>query len=327
MNAIAKPLTETVATEPVKIAASGAYDLPNEIYHSDCCAGPSISPSSVKEILSDPSEYWRKSYLNPDAEPREGKQAFNVGTAAHTLVLEPELLHDTIAVVPGDYLASNGALSTKKAKEFVAEQTELGRTVIKPDEWDAVCSIADNVRAHPQVVRSLARGRVEQSLILKDDETGIFLKARPDFMPDESDRFIVDLKTTDRTDIAGWEKSALADLRYDIQAAVMMVVMREVTGIKPAGVLYIVTCKQPPYRVGVRVLRPASDIGRTLLDAGWADTLKAMRIFAECWQTATWPSPWDAVSDIAPPEFVMRQADRNIPRDFESPFGISGVRL
>lgn len=304
-----------------KISATGHYDLTNEEYHGDCCDGPSLSASSIKQLISDPSEYWLHSPLNPNRAPQKVNKAFNVGTAAHTMVLEPDLLAETIAVIPNDMLASNGALSTKAAKAFMAEQTELGRTVIKEDEWKAVCDMADAIRSNSVVMRAMAGTLNEQSLIVKDEEAGIYIKSRPDQMPQESGRFIVDLKTTDRENIGAWERTSMLDLRYDIQGAMMMWALEKVLGIKAAGVMYVVVCKQPPYRVAVRTLRASSYTGRALLDHGWLDIKQGVSTFLECWQTGVWPSPWDTVSDILPPDWYQRQVEKRLEEsNYVSPF-------
>lgn len=304
-----------------KIEASGHYDLPNEVYHGDCCAGPSLSSTTIKQLLRDPADFWRESALNPDRVEREHKQAFNVGTAAHTMVLEPDLLADTIAVVPSEMLASNGALSTKAAKQFVADQTDLGRTVVKPDEWEAVCSMADAIRSHPVAMRAIRGGVIEQSLIVHDEDAGLFIKSRPDVMPVENGRFIVDLKTSALTDIDRWEKTALLDLGYGVQAALMMWALEKVTGVRAAGVMFVVVCKEAPHRVAIRTIRPDTESGRAILDNAWLDIRRAIAIFRECWASGEWPSKWDSVTDITPPDWHLRQIEKRLESEgYNSPF-------
>lgn len=300
---------------PAKITETGYYELSNEDYHGDCCAGPSISASSVKAILADPSEYWRTSPFNPDYKKPETKKQFSVGTTAHTMLLEPELIEDTIAVVPNDMLSSNGALSTKAAKAFVAEQEAAGRTVVKEAEWLAVCNMVEAVQDNDVAMRAIEDGLIEKSLIVKDEETGIFLKARPDVMPQESGRFIVDLKSCGRAEIAAWEKAASVDLRYDIQGAMMMNHTREVYNVEPAGVMYVVVCTEEPNRVAIRTIRPNTEVGLSMLDNGWLDIQKAKRIFAECLETGQWPSPWDKIADLVPPDWRLRQIEKRLQEE------------
>lgn len=307
--------------ELTKVDATGVYDLSNEEYHGDCCAGPSLSTSGMKQLIADPADYWLGSPFNPDREVAERKTAFSVGECAHTMILEPELLQKTISVIPNRLLSSNGAISTKAAKAFRDDQIAAGRTVVTEEQWGAVCAMADSVLQNELLTRALSDGKPEVSLIHKNDETGVFVKSRPDFMPNKSGRFIVDVKTTALKSIEAWEKSAMADLRYDMQAAVMLWAAREVAGIEAVGVMYAVICKEPPYRSAVRIIRPETETGISLLSNGWLDVEKALRIFSECYETGVWPSPWDAATDIEPPEWHMRAVNKRLERgSYITPF-------
>lgn len=290
------------------ISETGLYDLEMDVYHGDCCAGPSISSSGLKQILIDPAVYWDTSALNPAARKVEAKRHFNIGTSAHLFLLEPHLIKEQISVIPSDMLASNGALSTKAAKAFVADQTELGRTVIKEEEWDMVCDMADRLSENETVSRALTDVVVEQSIILKDPNTGVFLKSRPDVMPTQSGRWIVDYKTTDYDDIRAWERQSTADVRLDVQAALQIWAVKEAAGIDPQGVMYVVQSKKPPHRVAIRVIRPGTD----LFNMGRVDLRRAINKFHACITTGQWPSEWDKVCDVTPPDFRLRQIEREL---------------
>lgn len=301
-------MTEPAENIEEKIAKAGVYDIPMEVYHGDCCVGPSISNSGIKQILADPAEYWRKSALNPDRVKGESKRHFNIGTSAHLLFLEPDTVNGLVSVVPSDILASNGAMSTKAAKEFKAKQEELGRTVITENEWNMVCDMADVLADNEIVARALAETDIEQSLFWRDEETGVWLKTRPDTMPRESGRYIVDYKTTDFEDIASWERQATADTRLDIQAASQLWGCKAAAGIEAKGVLYIVQSKKPPHRVALRFVHA----GSLLHEIGRVDLRTGINSFAHCWETGEWPSPWDDVKELNPPDWRMRQIERQL---------------
>lgn len=302
-------MTEPAENIETRIAEAGVYDMDMDVYHGDCCTGPSLSSSSIKQLLADPSEYWRKSPMNPDRVKEEKtKRHFNIGTSAHLLLLEPETVNGLISVIPTELLASNGALSTKAAKEFKAEQEEAGRTVITEAEWQMVCDMADELADNSFVTRALAEVDIEKSLIWPDEETGVWLKARPDAMPRESGRYIVDYKTTDFADIASWEKQSTADVRLDIQAAFQMWGVKAAADIEARGVLYVVQSKKPPHRVALRFIHPRS----LLHDAGRVDLRRGINIFAECWAQGSWPSPWDEVKELTPPDWRMRQIEKHL---------------
>ena len=302
-------MTEPADNIEVKITEAGAYDdIDMEIYHGDCCVGPSISNSGIKQMLADPAEYWRKSPMNPLRVKDEAKRHFNIGTSAHLLLLEPETVNGLISVIPNKKLASNGALSTKAAKEFKAEQEQLGRVVITEAEWNMVCDMADVLSENDYVTRALVGMDIEKSLFWQDEETGVWLKTRPDIMPRESGRYVVDYKTTDFDDIASWEKQATADTRLDIQAASQLWGCKAAAEIEARGVLYIVQSKKPPHRIALRFVHASS----YLHEIGRVDLRRGINSFAHCWETGEWPSPWDDVKELTPPDWRMRQIERQL---------------
>lgn len=315
-------MADTTTLRP-RITATGAYDgLPNEFYHGDCCDGPSISSTSIKSILKDPSVYWHSSYLNPNAKKEGSKRHFAIGSSAHLMLLEPHLVQSEVSVIPNEILASNGALSTKAAKEFVAEQTEAGRAVIKEDEWNMVCDMADVLGNHPMVSRALKDGVIEQSHIFRDPKSGVWIKSRPDFTPNKSGQFIVDYKTTDFEHIEQWEKQALGDIRVDIQAALQMWGVAETRNIAPLGVLYVVQSKKPPHQVAVRFILHGSDsdIARDMLTVARRDLRSGIDAFSICWESGDWPSPWSEVCELLPPNWRRVQIEKQLAADTSTPF-------
>ena len=62
--------------------------LSNEEYHAD----GAISSTGIKDLLKSPYRYWYFSDMNPDPnkEERINTSSTKLGTAFHTLILEPE---------------------------------------------------------------------------------------------------------------------------------------------------------------------------------------------------------------------------------------------
>jgi len=319
----------------------GIYDgLPNEVYHGDCCEGPSISSTGIKACLKDPFTYWQTSPLNPEYARKEAEAKrkvaeagappppaskftrFATGSAAHLMLLEPDLVSQGIAVVPEDMLASNGALSTKAAKAFVQEQAEAGRVVLKPEEWDRICDMADALGSNERVMKLLEGGTVEQSHIWQDPETGVYLKSRPDVMPAPGNPWIVDLKTTDYDDISKWEKAAVADHNLHMQAALQLAGAHVVGGLNPAGVCYIVQNTKNS-RIAFRWF----DVNqhRDLLDVARLNLRKGINAFAHCWEYGDWSGPWEVESGIELPDWLDRQVQRQLENEatvFPGEYGI-----
>lgn len=124
---------------------AGVYHLPADVYHSDPAPEPSLSSSVAKVLIAEtPLHAWTASpRLNPDWEP-EVKKAFDIGTAAHRLVLG---VGEDFEAIPDGMLSSNGAASTKEAKEFIADCRARGVTPLKEAEVEAIHCIARKVGA------------------------------------------------------------------------------------------------------------------------------------------------------------------------------------
>lgn len=306
----------------------GVYDdLDDETYHGDCCPGPSLSSTSIRQVLKDPGDFWDQSILNPavkaakaeeraraEAEgtaPPPGTRKFNKGKAAHLLLLEPHRVEGCVAVIPDDILASNGALSTKAAKAFVAEQTDLGRTVLKEEEWQTICDMADALSADSRVMRLLSGCKLEQSHIWQDHETGVYIKSRPDICPQESGTFVIDYKTTDAADIDQWVNKSLCDFRLDMQAALQMWGAHESLGIETHGVCYIVQSVKTK-RVALRYITNQTATGRDLLAVARQDLRAGINTFARCWSERKWPSYWSGMAEMFPPQRREREIEKQL---------------
>ena len=300
--------SDTPVSGTALISRNGIYDLTNAQYHGQPCDGPSVSASGLKMIIGEsPAAFWRQSDLNPAGERGPQKPAFRIGSAAHTLLLEPEKIAAEIAVIPQAMLAVNGSTNTSAAKEFIADAIYNGKTPIKPGEWLDIQHMRDALAAHPHARRALTKGKPEVSLIMRDAATGVWLKSRPDFMPESSGFYIVDYKTT--ADLSSWDKAACIDLRYDIQAALMLWAAREVAGIEPKGILYLVQEKKPPFQVAMLAFSVDNIGTRALLDCARLDLRQAIDTFDICLKTGNWPTGYELPREITPPGWHQKSAE------------------
>ena len=264
-----------------KITADGLYELTAEEYHSDICAGPSISSTGLRTIHSEGLEaYWATAPENPRRWPSEERGAFRIGEAAHLFLLEPERVERRIAVAPYDDFRK------KEAREWRDEAVEAGKLVVTSAEFRMLGDMRDALAALPEVRGALSAGRAEQSLIWQDKATGAWLKARPDFLPNAKGRFIVDYKTSASLD--RWADKALLDFRYDIQAWLQIEGARLLCDVEPIGVLYIVQSKKPPYSVRLRHLMIGDLWSDAALARGQRDGRAALERFAEASRTGDW---------------------------------------
>jgi hypothetical protein len=261
-----------------RISQPGVYQITMETYHSDCCVGPSVSSGGLNLINSEcPAIFWGRSYLNPNGESDIDTKALAVGKAAHALALgEPEFAA-MFAILPFDSLRTNEAKAWKAATE------EAGKTIIRADDFTMVKAMAEAIKRSPQCSRAFRDGKPEQSLIWQDQETGVWLKSRPDWLPDDpANGWVIDYKTT--ADLRPRKFSAQAfECGYHLQAALQVDACREVLGVDPVGIGHVVQEKTAPYLAELRLFTPEQ------IDFGRREYRRALRIFARCWASKTWP--------------------------------------
>ena len=146
-------------------------DMPELEYH----ARPELSASIAKRLIEPggPAR-WKWEHDNG----RRETKAFDLGHAAHRVVLGAGT---PIACIPDELLASNGATSTKAAREWITQAREQGIVPLKRAEYDQVHDMAAALHAHRGAQALLDRATdVELSAFSADEATGVFLRCRFD---------------------------------------------------------------------------------------------------------------------------------------------------
>lgn len=256
---------------------TGIYaDLDEDTYHADPIREGSLSVSGAKKLLDSPARFkWEQ-------EHREPKKAFDFGHAAHGKVLGKGL---PVAVIPDEFLASNGAASTAKAKAFIAEARERGDVPLKPDEAAVIDAMAAKLTEHSVASRLLSDGVAEQSMFWRDEETRIMLRGRTDWLTKlASGRpCVADYKTTARSANPERFRWEARDFDYHMQDCQYREGLDVLTGEQHAF-LFIVQEKTAPYLVSVVEL---DDDAR---DIGAQRNRVARRIYLDCRTRDQWPA-------------------------------------
>lgn len=257
-----------------RISTPGVYDMPAELYHLDPVEGGSLSSSGARKLLppSCPAlfDHERK---NPPATTAE----FEFGHAAHQLVLGagPELV-----VIEADNWR------TKKAKDERKSAHADGAVALLARDYEQVQAMAAALREHPIAGKIFQpdRGRPEQSLIWQDGPTGVWRRARPDWLPHRTDgRLIIsDYKTARDVDPDGIQR-AVHQHGYQCQAAWYLDGARELGLAEDPGFVFIFQAKEPPYLV------TPVELGATALYIGHDLNRRALDLYAECTASGRWP--------------------------------------
>lgn len=270
------------------IVAKGVYaGIPIETYHRDKSIFDafSISSSGLRAVLRRPSEYWWSSPYNPNAEEPESKPALDFGKAAHMLLLGEDGFAERYVLRPEKYEDDKGVWrpwsgNANACKEWLAKAAKAGKTVITDAEITHIRHMAASLQTKEAVRLGILNGRIERSIFTK--RNGIWLKSRPDVIPNASGDF-VDLKTAASVDDDSLSK-AIFNHGYHIQAGFTRMVVRDVLGPDAfTSFTFAFVEKQPPYDVRIMQLKD-NDI-----DLGERQAMRGLAILAECIERGEWP--------------------------------------
>lgn len=290
------------------ISEPGIYSgVPMEVYHSqNLCDGPSISSSGLRKIFSgSPAHFYCEWDGNPDREEPSDSAAFILGRAAHHLLLGEDDFSTLFIQRPEELNGKPWNGNRTECRNWLAMQEDAGRTVLKPDNIETIRGMARSLAAHPLVKAGALNGMVEQSLVWRCKDTGLWKKARPDCLPNSSGDF-VDLKTCFSVQTDAMQRT-IAEHGYHQQAALVHEGFHAVTGKTPESFTLCFVEKAPPYCVRFVTLW-ASDIA-----LGERQNYAAMDVFARCLKTGEWPGPGGADAEyMSLPEWLTKRIDRDL---------------
>jgi hypothetical protein len=257
--------------------------IPSSEYHADPCDTTSLSSGIAKLLLERPP-YWAWAAhpkLNPEWKQPEPKAAFDIGSAAHALLLEEGA---GIEMVEADNWL------TKAAKEQRDALRAKGITPILTKDFERTLEMSRIASAFlKEYGIDVAKTDNECTMIAEVD--GVLCRTRDDiYMPGR----IIDYKTTG-VSLDGFAKQA-SKFGYDLQAAMYMRVAAELG--EKCEWLFLVQETVAPYPV--QIFRPTLEF----LEVGKRKFAQALAIWSECLLIGDWPGypkdiqlldamPWD----------------------------------
>jgi PDDEXK-like domain of unknown function (DUF3799) len=257
----------------------GIYSgVSNADYHRD----EALGSTSLKTLATRTPAHYQHDLTHP-----KFSDAFTLGTAAHSLILEDSMA-DIVIVEADNWL-------TKFAKEAKAEALAAGFQPLLTKGWVQVQAMRDAVMAHPLAKAAFTDHKAEQSVFW--DEDGLTLKCRPDAWKPGA---LIDLKTARSADPNEFGKTA-HEFGYHQSAA------HYIDGVKAATseelpFHFVLVEKTAPYLVSVVELDwEAIDLGRALND-------RAKRIYRECVESGKWPG-YPNAEPIALPTYAVYQTE------------------
>lgn len=219
-------------------------NMTNDAYHAET---EHLSSSKIKTLLDNPYLF-----LNPPE--REETPYFAIGSATHSLVLEPHKFEEEFAVAP------ECDRRTKIGKEtwenFVT--SSAGKTVLTSQDYETAKNMSEALLKNDYVRFLLQNGVAECSFFSEID--GKKVKCRPDYYREDMG-IIIDLKTTDDASPDGFLKT-VANYGYYIQDPFYCDTLTSL-GKHVNKFVFIAVEKKAPYMIGIYELDPvAKDFGR-----------------------------------------------------------------
>ena len=286
--------------------APGIYDnLPADDYHAD----EAIGHSDCVTLMDECPAHWLYKSTHPESPKRE----FDIGTACHTMLLEPDQFADKFMVLPATYTDRK----TGEVKPLRTYQTGLaqdlrdqariqGMIPLLTHEYDEVADMSFSVQKNELAKMALSDGKAERSYFWLDKETGLMRKCRPDFVKIDQHgppAVAVNFKTAisahpDQISRAAWNNHWWSSQWYTIE------------GMKACGhpvteYLYVVVEKDAPHLTAIYRLP------ERMIEMGAIWTRKALATFVECQQSGVFPGYSDSIIDLEAPRWAEVQFDED----------------
>lgn len=280
----------------------GIHDIPERVYHADPADEPSLSNSLLKVLLTKcPRHAWMQHpRLNPNFVRQPDKEAFDLGTAAHSLLLEG--IDKAVMCAFKDW-------KTDASKEARDTARKAGMIPMLPGQYEATLSMAEAAQRYIEAgaLRGLLqRAKAEHSIIWRDSEHGINCRSRLDLLdlqPPGSlpGPVIYDYKTTSAENPGEFIRNMPAH-GYDVQAAFYRRGLRQL-GHADARFIFLVQETAAPFLC--YLVEPSN----VMADLGDAKVDRGMRLWAECLRKDWWPGYPPDVYQADPPVWAIKEEE------------------
>ena len=270
--------------QPAITEPSIIHGLDSDIYHSvTVTPEPAFSAGMGWDMVRKggcAAKAWFSSPMNPHFERKE-KAAFDIGSAAHLLFLEPHLYRASVSIIDAD------DWRTKAAKEARDMARDSGLIPLLSRQHDDIQEMREALRnasglpfdtAPHFAATAFEGGDAEVSYFWRDPGTGCWCKSRPDYV---KPGHLIDFKTSATSDPADLPRIA-SDRGWHIRAAHYLDGHKALTG-EDAEYWFVVQEKEKPFLTTVCKLdRNAMEWGKKLLPA-------ARAAYANCLRSGRWP--------------------------------------
>lgn len=264
--------------EPLESGRAVILDgLPNEEYHG---ARALVSKSALDVFSRSPAHYLYyldSGRLEDQGDANDDPEPLLVGSAFHSLVLEPMVFSRSYTMLP-DFGDMRSSKNRAMRDGWLSERP--GVIGLKRAQWDMIHGMRESIFRHKKLRRILENGRPEVTCAVIDPSTGLPRKCRWDWVS-EIDGLGLDLKSARDGSPDRWRREA-AQRRYHVQDA-HYTETSKAAGLDIEVLGFGVVEKEPPYVCGLYTLDPTARLAGELRARAELDGI------AECCDTGIFP--------------------------------------
>lgn len=231
------------------------------------------------------------------------------GTLAHCAILEPDAMAARYVVVPegapkrptaAQWNAKNPSPESRDAMAWwTCFKADAGaRDVISRDDYSLVTLQLAAIKANPAIANLLREGEAEVSVFWIDKATGVYCKARPDWIA-FGHSIPLDIKTCADESPVNFGRAA-ARMRYDLQAAHYSAGIEAAITNRPMDEAFhfAAITNKPPVLAVPYVLTPE------VRSQGIDERREMLQRFAWCQREDQWPAYGDGVQLLDFPAYA-----------------------
>lgn len=281
----------------------------------------SVSRSVLWTLFNEsPAHAWDVSPYNPERNPDHDESTpLLFGRAAHHLLLGEAEFGEKFVIRPEEYPVDLDyddewpddnpvkpwSGNAKWCKRWLADARASHLGIITVSQIGNIQGMANGLNANPLVRAGILNGLVEHTIVVRDPETGIWIKVRPDNIPNDSGD-LSDLKSAAAITDAALEKTIGRDglFMQGGMTAWACSLLPEPLDVQSFSLVF--SEKTRPYCSRVRALKP------TEMDLGQDCARVATKLFAKCMNRNFWPGPGGEQTDaeyIEMPIFDRKRID------------------
>jgi len=261
----------------------GINHCTNSQYHEDKSY---LSSSSLKTLLKDLDAFY-KEYILLEKPERKSSNAFDEGTYAHSILLEPEEIKNEFRFFDGWRKAGKDWIAFKeKNSDYIILSTPQRKRV---EAW------TQTAKDLPAAMEILSGGESEYSVATTLQ--GVKLKARADYINLDKG-YIADVKTTAHpTDVDSFTYTC-DQYMYQLSAALYCMLFEAHYG-KPFDFYFVVLGKTDKK---CEVYK----LGQKSMHGGRIKVLEALKLYNNCLKTGNWLTE-EKVCDIIETDYLIKE--------------------